>query len=111
MLAGAGIAGLAIGFALQDPLANLFSGVMMSVRELYRKDDLIKSGDFFGTIDKISLRSTRIQTLDGQEVVIPNKDVLQSPLTNFTVNGSRRVDLRSQMPSSPLRQHLIVRVL
>ena len=93
LLAGAGIAGLAIGFALQDPLANLFSGVMMSVKELYRKGDLIKSGDYFGIIDRISLRATVIQTLDGQEVVIPNKDVLQNPLTNFTVNKSRRVDL------------------
>lgn len=93
LLAGAGIAGLAIGFALQDPLANLFSGVMMSVKELYRKGDLVKTNDFFGTIDRISLRSTVIQTLDGQEVVIPNKDVLQNPLTNFTVNRSRRVDL------------------
>ncbi len=93
LLAGAGIAGLAIGFALQDPLANLFSGVMMSVKELYRKGDLVKTGDYFGKIDKISLRATKIQTLDGQEVVIPNKDVLQSPLTNYTVNGSRRVDV------------------
>jgi len=93
LLAGAGIAGLAVGFALQDPLANLFSGVMMSVKELYRKGDLVKTNDYFGTIDKISLRSTVIQTLDGQEVVIPNKEVLQNPLTNFTVNQSRRVDL------------------
>ena len=93
LLAGAGIAGLAIGFALQDPLANLFSGVMMSVKELYRKGDLVKTGAYFGKIDKISLRSTKIQSLDGQEIVIPNKDVLQNPLTNYSVNGSRRVDI------------------
>lgn len=92
-LAGAGIAGLAIGFALQDPLANLFSGIMMSVKELYKPGDLIESNGFFGTIEGISLRTTMVKTLQGQEVAIPNKDVLQNPLTNYSTHGSRRIDL------------------
>jgi len=93
LLAGAGIIGLAIGFALQDPITNLFSGVMMSVKELYKKGDLVESNSYTGHIMRISLRSTIIQTLQGQEVAIPNKDVLQAPLVNYSSSGFRRIDL------------------
>ena len=92
-LAGAGIVGLAIGFALQDPLANLFSGIMMSVKELYRVGDLVETNGHLGLIQGITLRTTLLKTLQGQEVAIPNKDVLQSPLVNYTTTGSRRIDL------------------
>ena len=93
LLAGAGIVGLAVGFALQDPLANLFSGVMMSVKELYSPGDLVETNGFMGKIEGITLRTTLIRTLQGQEVVIPNKDVLQSALVNYTVTKRRRIDL------------------
>lgn len=92
VLTGAGIVGLALGFALQDPLANLFSGVMLSVKELYGKGDLVQTNDFFGKIERITLRSTIIRSLDGQEIVIPNKDVLQKPLRNYSVTGERRIE-------------------
>ncbi len=92
VLTGAGIVGLALGFALQDPLANLFSGVMLSVKELYGTGDLVQTNDFFGKIERITLRSTIIRSLDGQEIVIPNKDVLQKPLRNYSVTGERRVE-------------------
>ena len=91
--AGAGIVGLAVGFALQDPLANLFSGVLMSVKELYAQGDLVETNDYMGVIQGITLRTTLIRTLTGQEVAIPNKDVLQKPLTNYTRTHLRRVDL------------------
>ncbi len=93
MLGTAGVIGLAIGLALQDPLINLFSGVLMSVKDYYRVGDLIETNGFFGRILKINLRSTIIQTPDGQEVIIPNKDVLQNPLKNYTHNGRRRIDI------------------
>ena len=92
-LAGAGIVGLAIGFALQDPLANLFSGIMMSVKELYRVGDLVETNGHLGVIQGITLRTTLLKSLQGQEVAIPNKDVLQSALVNYTTNRNRRVDL------------------
>ena len=91
--AGAGIVGLAVGFALQDPLANLFSGVMMSVKELYAQGDLVETNGYMGVILGITLRTTLLRTLTGQEVAIPNKDVLQSALTNYTRTRQRRVDL------------------
>ena len=93
LLGTAGVAGLAVGLALQDPLVNLFSGVLMSVRDYYQIGDLVETNGFFGKIRQITLRSTVINTPDGQEVIVPNKDVLQNPLTNFSHNGRRRIDI------------------
>ncbi len=93
LLGTAGVIGLAVGLALQDPLMNLFSGVLMSVKAYYQVGDLIETNGFFGKIKEITLRSTIIAMPDGQEVVIPNKDVLQNPLKNFSHNGRRRIEL------------------
>jgi small conductance mechanosensitive channel len=93
MLGTAGVIGLAVGLALQDPMINLFSGVLMSVRDYYKVGDLIETNGFFGRIMKINLRSTVILTPQGQEVIIPNKDVLQNPLMNYSHNGRRRIDI------------------
>jgi len=93
LLGTAGVAGLAVGLALQDPLVNLFSGVIMSVRDYYQIGDLVETNGFFGKIRQITLRSTLIDMPDGQEVIVPNKEVLQSPLKNFSHNGRRRIDI------------------
>lgn len=93
LLGTAGVIGLAVGLALQDPLMNLFSGVLMSVKDFYQIGDLIETNGFFGKIEQITLRSTIIALPDGQEVVIPNKDVLQNPLTSFSHRGRRRIDV------------------
>ncbi len=93
LLGTAGVIGLAVGLALQDPLINLFSGVLMSVKDYYQIGDLIETNGFFGKISKITLRSTIISQPDGQEVIIPNKEVLQNPLKNFSHNGRRRIEL------------------
>jgi small conductance mechanosensitive channel len=93
LLGTAGVIGLAVGLALQDPLMNLFSSVLMSVKAYYQVGDLIETNGFFGKIKEITLRSTIIALPDGQEVVIPNKDVLQNPLKNFSHNGRRRIEI------------------
>lgn len=93
LLGTAGVAGLAVGLALQDPLVNLFSGVLMSVRDYYSVGDLVKTNDYFGKIKKINLRSTIILSPEGQKIIIPNKEVLQSALINYSHSGMRRIDL------------------
>lgn len=93
ILAAAGVLGLAVGLALQDPMNNLFSGVFMSVRKLYKIGDLIESNGHFGTITDIDLRATKLRTPSGQDIVIPNKDVIQNPLKNYSSSGIRRIDL------------------
>lgn len=93
LLAGAGVVGLALGLAFQDPILNLFSGILLSVRNLFREGDLIEVRGYFGKVMEVTLRHTTLQTLQGQEVMIPNKIVAQEPITNFNKLGMRRVDL------------------
>lgn len=93
LLAGVGIVGIALGFAFQDIAANYISGIIIAVQRPFKEGDLLKTNDYFGKVTDIDLRSTTIVTLDGLDVIIPNKDVLQNPLTNYTHTNFRRVDL------------------
>lgn len=94
LLAGAGIIGLALGFAFQDIAANFVSGVLMAIRRPIRLGDVIESNDFFGTVININLRSTIIRTMQGQHVHIPNKDIFNKPIINYSEEGKRRIDLK-----------------
>jgi small conductance mechanosensitive channel len=93
ILATAGVLGLAVGLALQDPMNNLFSGIFMSVKDLYKIGDLVETNGHFGVIKQIDLRNTKIRLPNGQEVVIPNKDVIQNPIINYNSYPRRRVDI------------------
>ncbi len=93
LLAGAGIIGLALGFAFQDISANFISGIMIAIRKPIQVGDIIEVKDHMGTVEKINLRVTIIKTFQGLHVIIPNKDVFQNPLTNYTRTHERRIDL------------------
>lgn len=91
-LAGAGIVGITLAFALQDIAENYISGVIMGFRNPFAPGDQIISGDSEGTVEELNLRYTTIRTYDGVRVLLPNGHVLKRPLTNLTINGSRRTD-------------------
>ncbi|MCB0669304.1 MAG: mechanosensitive ion channel [Saprospiraceae bacterium] len=93
LLATAGVLGLAIGLALQEPLTNAFSGIMLSIKQRLRIGDLVETNDYFGTVTEINLRSTIVHTFGGQVVTIPNKSVIQNPMVNYSYLGKRRVEL------------------
>lgn len=93
LLAGAGIVGLALGFAFQDIAANFIAGIMMSIRKPVSVGDVIESNGHFGTVTGINLRTTAVRRPNGPLVLLPNKDVFQQPLENFSQLGRRRVDL------------------
>lgn len=93
LLAGAGIIGLALGFAFQDITANFISGILLAFRKPIQIGDIVQVQDYMGEVEKIDLRVTMIKTFQGLHVIIPNKDVLQSPVTNFTKTFERRIDL------------------
>lgn len=93
LLAGVGIVGLALGFAFQDMAANLMSGVMLSFRRPINVGDILETGDHFGTVEEINLRATVVRRPTGQLVYVPNKQVLENPIINYTALGRRRVDL------------------
>ncbi|UII19954.1 mechanosensitive ion channel family protein [Fulvivirga ligni] len=94
VLAGVGVIGLALGFAFQDAAANLISGVIMAVQSPINVGDIIESNDVFGTVKTIGLRATTIYDPQGQDVVIPNRLIFQNLYRHYTINGSRRIDLK-----------------
>ena len=93
LMAGAGIVTLALGFAFQDIAANLMAGIYLSVRRPFRRGHLIKAQDYFGTVNQINLRWTEVYTQQGQLVLIPNKQVFENPIMNYSALGRRRIDL------------------
>lgn len=93
IVAVGGVAGLAIGLAFQDPILNFFSGVLLTVQHLFNVGDLIEVDGHLGKVKEITLRHTSLETLQGQDVMIPNKIVAQSPLKNYDLLKKRRVDI------------------
>ncbi len=93
LLATAGVLGLAIGLALQEPLTNAFSGIMLLVKKRLHIGDVIESIDHFGIVTEINLRSTVLHTPAGQVVTIPNRSVIQNPIINYSYLGKRRIEL------------------
>jgi small conductance mechanosensitive channel len=93
LLAGLGIAGIIIGFALQDTLSNFASGMMILLYRPYDVGDLIDAGGEFGTVTEMSLVSTVILTIDNQKLVVPNNLIWQGIIRNITAEKTRRVDM------------------
>ena len=91
MLAGLGFFSVAAGFAFQDILENLLSGLLLILRQPFRSGDQITVGEISGTVQAITIRETRLKTFDGQLVLIPNRDVYKSVITVRTHFPSRRV--------------------
>lgn len=85
LLAGAGILGLAIGFAFQDIVANFISGVLIAFYKPFEVRHKIKSKEFTGEVVAITLRHTLLDMPTGERVIIPNKDIVQNPLINYSV--------------------------
>ncbi len=93
LLTGAGIIGLAIGFAFQDISANFISGVIMAFKRPISVGDIIETNNYMGFVREIQLRATILETFTGLHVIIPNRMIFQNPMTNYTKTYRRRVDL------------------
>jgi small conductance mechanosensitive channel len=92
LLAGAGIIGLALGFAFQDLASNFIAGILLSIRRPFAVGDIIETADHMGAVVEVNLRSTRVRTFQGPIVIIPNSQVFQNPVEVYST-GERRVDL------------------
>lgn len=95
ILAGAGVLGLALGFAFQDLAANIISGVGLTVNRTlpFKIGDVIQTNDTFGTVKDITLRTSILETVEGTTVIIPNRQVFQEKVINYTVNHRLRVSV------------------
>jgi small conductance mechanosensitive channel len=93
LLAGAGIIGLALGFAFQDIAANFVSGIFLTFRKPFKVGDIIQVQDYLGKVSEIDLRITTLTTFQGLDVLVPNKELFQGIVINYTHTKERRVDL------------------
>jgi small-conductance mechanosensitive channel len=89
-IAGLGVAGFTIGFALQDIAKNFISGILLLSRQPFSIGDYVKVNDYSGTVKEINVRDTVVETLDGEIVIIPNQKVFENPITNYTHSRLRR---------------------
>ena len=93
VIAVLGAAGLAIGLALQGTLANVASGVMLLFLRPFNIGDYVDAGGIAGTVVEIGLFNTEIKTREGLCLIVPNKIIWESPITNFSRNPTRRFDI------------------
>lgn len=100
LLAGAGIIGLALGFAFQDLTANFISGVFIIFRKPFDVGHVVETNGFNGTIEDIQLRSTTIRTSQGLHIMLPNKEIFTKAITNYSLSKERRVDISLALPGN-----------
>jgi small conductance mechanosensitive channel len=93
LIAGLGIAGFILGFAFQETLGNLASGLMVLINQPFNKGDFVEAGGVAGVVQDLNLMATTLTTPDNKKVVVPNKSIWGSSITNYSAMPTRRVDL------------------
>ena len=93
LLASLGIAGLTIGFAAKDALSNLISGLLIFIYQPFLIGDLVEVDNLYGRVDKITLRSTRIITVDGKMMAVPNTEIINKTVASYTKFPHLRLDI------------------
>jgi small conductance mechanosensitive channel len=92
ILGGAGVLGLAIGFAIRDTVDNYISSIMLSIRQPFRANDHVVIGNREGHVIRLTSRATILMTLDGNHLRIPNSTVFKAEILNYSTNPERRFD-------------------
>lgn len=92
ILGGAGVMGLAIGFAVRDTVENYISSVMLSLRQPFRAKDHVVINDIEGIVVRLTSRATILMTLDGNHMRIPNAAVFKGIILNYSTNPERRFE-------------------
>ena len=93
LLAGAGIIGLALGFAFQDLTANLLSGIFITIGQPIRVGDIVETNGFKGKVQEIKIRSTILDNFTGQEIEIPSRRIYENPIINHSKRGGNQIQI------------------
>lgn len=93
-LAGVGVVGIGIGFAAKETLANIMAGFGIFIDKLYKHGDWVNIGGQHGEVKDITLRTTKIRTLDNVFIMIPNSLVTSLPITNYSEEGMMRITIK-----------------
>jgi len=114
VLAGAGVAGLAIAFAAQDTIANFFGSIMLILDRPFKINDRINiGGGASGIVEHIGFRSTRIRTLEGHLVSIPNKKLADTEIENITARPfiKHTINITVTYDTSPEKMEKAIEIL
>lgn len=93
LLALLGAAGLAVGLAVKDSLSNFASGVMLIILKPFKAGDYVEVAGVGGSVERVSIFSTILLSVDNKELIIPNAQIYQGTITNYSVRGTRRNDM------------------
>ncbi|MDX1515964.1 MAG: mechanosensitive ion channel [Woeseiaceae bacterium] len=88
-----GAAGLAIGLALQGSLSNFAAGVLIVLFRPYKVGDWVEAAGVSGSVEQVQILTTILKTGDNRRVVVPNSQIMNSVITNYSANDTRRIDL------------------
>ena len=88
-----GAAGLAVGLALQGSLSNFASGVLIVLFRPYKVGDFVEAAGIAGAVEQVQILTTILKTGDNKQVIVPNSQIMDSIITNYSANDTRRVDL------------------
>ena len=88
-----GAATLAVGFALQDTLGDVASGVMLMIFRPFKVGDFIETGGGTGVVEEIGIFVTQMRTGDNKAIIVPNSSITSGTITNYSAKETRRVDL------------------
>jgi len=88
-----GAAGLAIGLALQGSLSNFASGVLIVLFRPYKVGDWIEAAGVSGSVEEVQILTTVLKTGDNKQVIVPNSQIMNSIITNYSANDTRRIDM------------------
>lgn len=108
LIAGLGVGGVAIALAVQNILGDVFASLSIVLDRPFEIGDFIVVGNHKGSIEKIGLKTTRVRSLSGEQLIFPNSDLLQSRIQNFKRMTERRIsfvlNLTYQIPSKLMRE-------
>jgi len=88
-----GAAGLAVGLALQGSLSNFASGVLIVLFRPYKVGDFVEAAGIAGSVEQVQILTTIFKTGDNKQVIVPNSQIMDSIITNYSANDTRRVDM------------------
>lgn len=88
-----GAAGLAVGLALQGSLSNFASGVLIVLFQPYKVGDFIEAAGIAGSVEQVQILTTILKTGDNKQIIVPNSQIMNSIITNYSANDTRRVDM------------------
>ena len=106
LIAGLGIGGIAVALAVQNVLGDLFASLSITLDRPFVVGDFLIVGDFMGTVEYIGIKSTRLRSLSGEQIVISNSDLLSSRVRNYGRMHERRVVFATSITYETAIEHI-----